>query len=554
MVLEDLLGHHYSSKPFPEESQMLVYANFLTFPATRPVDEIIGTFATWLAHRVRMPIQLDRMIEGIRSLKFRDNSVLTTMSTVVLGVTEKYPFLFNGTYSHSDTQTSGRRWTLEFGVRQFHANASVECSVLLKADERSTLIREPVEVSQPRLVKDLVQLAPSPTTPGIQVRTLKPESSVEFVADVERLDRRYPLVLLSCDRDGNYLAPLDELQSQLVGLCDILVIPPDVDTWHLDSLVGHDRCAYGGAARIFWTRRPSDTAGRCPSYFLLPPDRESARPGRYSQVANPIFAAITDHTNVPLALRHITREKVVEQVVRSRLERAQSTSITFESPAAEAELQIYQDLLGSVDAEIRAKDQETERLRDDIANLQAENAKLQAIAAGYGKGLGYLGGESESNALAPLREATLALHRGSISLRQALELIQGLYPDRVTVLPSAYDSATESDNARFQHCGKAADLLISLATTYWETLAGGGGDQHAKECFGTQAYAANERGLSSRGRSERSFMYRGRMVQMDKHLKIGWTDSLVTTLRIHFEWVAEEKRIVIGHCGRHLAL
>lgn len=554
MVLEDLLGHHYSSKPFPEESQMLVYANFLTFPATRPVDEIIGTFAAWLTQRVHMPIQLDRMIEGIRNLKFRDNSVLSTISTVVPGVPDRFPFLFNGSYSHNDSQTSGRRWTLEFGVRQFHANAAVECSVLLKTDERSTLVRAPVEFSQPRFLKDLIRLDPSTSTPGIQIRTLVPESSDEFVAEVEREDRRNPLVLLSCDRDGNYLTPLGELQSQLVGLCDIHFIPREVDTRHLDSLVGRDRCAYGGAVRIFWTRRPFDTSNSCSSYLLLPPDRESTRPGRYSQAENPILAAITDQTNVPLALRHITREKVIEQTVRSRLERVQSTSMSFESTAAEGELQVYQDLLESVDAEIRAKDLEAERLKEIIANLQAENAKMKAIAAGYEKGHSQSGGESEPNALGPMREATLALHRGSISLRQALVLIQHLYPDRVTILPSAFDSAAESDNARFQHCAKAAELLISLATTYWETLAGGGGDQHAKECFGTQVYGASEKGLSARGRSERSFMYRGKMLQMDKHLKIGWTDSLVTTLRIHFEWVAEEKRIVIGHCGRHLAL
>ena len=39
---------------------------------------------------------------------------------------------------------------------------------------------------------------------------------------------------------------------------------------------------------------------------------------------------------------------------------------------------------------------------------------------------------------------------------------------------------------------------------------------------------------------------------MLKHLKIGIKDSLSETLRVHFEWLADEKRIVIGHCGGHL--
>jgi len=39
---------------------------------------------------------------------------------------------------------------------------------------------------------------------------------------------------------------------------------------------------------------------------------------------------------------------------------------------------------------------------------------------------------------------------------------------------------------------------------------------------------------------------------MLKHLKIGTKDSLSETLRVHFEWIAKEGCIVVGHCGGHL--
>ena len=39
---------------------------------------------------------------------------------------------------------------------------------------------------------------------------------------------------------------------------------------------------------------------------------------------------------------------------------------------------------------------------------------------------------------------------------------------------------------------------------------------------------------------------------MEKHLKHGVKDSVAETLRIHFEWVADQKKLVIGHCGKHL--
>ncbi|WP_279611117.1 hypothetical protein [Burkholderia gladioli] len=39
---------------------------------------------------------------------------------------------------------------------------------------------------------------------------------------------------------------------------------------------------------------------------------------------------------------------------------------------------------------------------------------------------------------------------------------------------------------------------------------------------------------------------------MEKHLKHGVKDSAAETLRVHFEWIASEQKIIIGHCGKHL--
>ena len=76
---------------------------------------------------------------------------------------------------------------------------------------------------------------------------------------------------------------------------------------------------------------------------------------------------------------------------------------------------------------------------------------------------------------------------------------------------------------------------------------------HAKAVFGHNAYAQNEsQALSNDGRRRRTFTYRGRDFLMEKHLKIGVKDSAAETLRIHFEWLADEKRLVVGYCGKHL--
>jgi hypothetical protein len=74
-----------------------------------------------------------------------------------------------------------------------------------------------------------------------------------------------------------------------------------------------------------------------------------------------------------------------------------------------------------------------------------------------------------------------------------------------------------------------------------------------RKVFGT-SYAAREAEILSReALKRRTFKYRGSAVEMLKHLKIGVKDT-AETLRIHFEWFADESKIVIGHCGSHLKL
>jgi hypothetical protein len=42
------------------------------------------------------------------------------------------------------------------------------------------------------------------------------------------------------------------------------------------------------------------------------------------------------------------------------------------------------------------------------------------------------------------------------------------------------------------------------------------------------------------------------MIDMIRHLRFGIKDNVYDTFRLHFHWDAEDKKIVIGHCGAHL--
>jgi hypothetical protein len=218
----------------------------------------------------------------------------------------------------------------------------------------------------------------------------------------------------------------------------------------------------------------------------------------------------------------------------------------------------YVALLEEADKELEAKDAQVVGLRldleerdGDLRKLQAELQALKHALSGRQSSSG--ADEDELSALMPLREAVAAVLAHEPSLEQSLKLINTLYTDRVAVLDSAQDSAHESDTHGFRHGKKAFDLLWKLANGYWQALADGKGDQHAKTVFGHNAYAQNEsQALSNDGKRRRTFTYRGRDFLMEKHLKIGVKDSAAETLRIHFEWLSGDRRLVVGYCGKHL--
>jgi hypothetical protein len=130
----------------------------------------------------------------------------------------------------------------------------------------------------------------------------------------------------------------------------------------------------------------------------------------------------------------------------------------------------------------------------------------------------------------------------------------GLFPTRIEVLDSAFDSAKGSES--FRHNKKLFSLLWKLATGYWYALAKGRGDVIARLGFG-EHYAAQESESvqkNQRLRKRRTFIYAGKPLQMMKHLKIGVKSGVSECIRVHFEWDASRRIIVIGHCGRHLDL
>lgn len=532
---------------------MLVYGSSFTFEPALGPQQIINCVARWAGLRAnRSSVDPVVLSQGIRELRLKDGIMLTSRVTLDEEQRPVYPYLFCAQLSHGDNQVSGRRWMTEIGLRQDASDAPVDCTFLLKTDEVSARVTAPIQVTRPKLVEQLVQQCnPSGDTPGLKVKRLDEESAAAFLIEVEREQRHCPIVVVSSSSDGGYSVTPERIRSLLVGIADVVEVPNGVDTFKIEKILGRRYGAWGGAINIIFQARKGAQATFCET-VLYRPNELAGLIDDDKTIESEILAAVTHRTNLPYSWRHISLEVVSQAILRGQLTRSIHRAKQSDDSAE------YVALLEEADRELRTKDMQVVGLRSDLEERDGELRKLQAEIQALkhalsGRQSSTEAGDEELHALMPLREAVTAVLTDNPSIEQSLKLINTLFPDRVIVLDSAQDSAHESGVHGFRHGKKAFDLLWKLANGYWQALADGKGDQHAKTVFGHNAYAQNEsQALSNDGRRRRTFFYRGRDFLMEKHLKIGVKDSAAETLRIHFEWLSEEKRVVVGYCGKHL--
>ena len=208
------------------------------------------------------------------------------------------------------------------------------------------------------------------------------------------------------------------------------------------------------------------------------------------------------------------------------------------------------DQLSEKDLSIKELQDQVQERDGRVTELESNVQSLKYSLAGA-RQTAIASGDEGWEVIQPLRDAISALVDGDPSLEQSLSIIQTLFPDRIVVLDSAFSSARESES--FLYRKKAFDFLWKLAIGYWPAMAKGVGDSEGYKVFGPKNYAQNEgSALTSDGKRRRIFDYKGRDILMEKHLKIGFKDSVAETLRVHFEWVDADKVLVVGHCGKHL--
>lgn len=199
--------------------------------------------------------------------------------------------------------------------------------------------------------------------------------------------------------------------------------------------------------------------------------------------------------------------------------------------------------------DIDSLENERDQLKESLFQEQAKSTALKdALAALKGAPNGDAMSDDD-------RSAILAVLRRTPTPLQCLLALKALYPARVVVLQPAIDAASSASDFRYGH--QLWELLHSLVTDYWEQMrSGGAGDAVAGKVFGAKfAKKESETTMNNKkARDVRTFLYRNKPYTMWRHLRHGVADTTVESIRVHFDWLADESLVLIGHCGAHLYL
>lgn len=536
---------------------MLVYANVLQLEGNDAKDVCLRAIHGWLTEQIGLKLPISELT---RPGEWKGDSVKKSAWLRTYASTSEEPEMYAWRLKHADDKVSGRQWLVEIGLK--HENGITDLSCTVNTDELSVLIRDPVTASRPRLIRYLLSNIReagdarfSRNTPGVLTKTIgeSQDSYRALLADIERSDRDYPIIIVSNVHSGQFLVDPAMLQENLIGLAQVVRTHPNYDSWEMESILGRHYSAWDGAITIV---KPANRRGFCHASNYLSATIESWGASPAERMSE-LLGLITHVTNVPKQRSRVRPDGVARLELIRRLAR-QRRAVHENGPSAEREMiSLLEDGLAELSEQNRELQERILQQEISILELQEENEAVKDELRAERFTSKQLRLQTQTSRT-PTKHADLvyfldlACRPSEPSPRECLDAISRAYPGRVVVLESAFSSANEY--AQFAQGRRLLHLLRKLASEFIDAMIEGG-DELARRCFTNSEYAATESQSTQNNRemrARRTFKYNGRDVPMWRHLKIGVADDQRRSIRVYFEWVSDERKVIIGHCGEHL--
>lgn len=539
---------------------MLVYANHLSFSGPSAETAALKAVGAWVKQQLGLNKGLhpEQLTKDGEHTGFRGDS---RSWLKIYAADQEMPKLYAWVLKVQDNSVRGRQWVVELGLKINQDHSELSC--VTRTEDQNTLVDEPVSASQPRVIPYLVNNIEeaddtkfNSSIAGLSLKTVGEnlESYRGLLAEIEREERDYPIVLVSPTTDGEYLLDINRLHKALFGLAQVVQVATDFDSFQMEEVLGRQWSAWNGAVNVIHTpARSGYVRGR----FFITREIESWGDTPNDRISN-ILSWVTANTNIPNLRNRIRPEGVARLRDRRQLDAARRRSSQLGADQLRAELESASKLEQENAEWIQTLEADNERLDSEIKetnakieeaeqNLWARDATISALKEQLKNAGAATSVESEIDFL-----VSLAARGDEPTPQECLEVLQNHFSDKCIVLESAKKSADEMN--RFAKGRKLLGLLVRLVTDYRNTLMERG-DSEARKCFGAKEFAATESETVTKNKSmraARTFLYKDQPIEMFRHLKIGVEDDESKTIRVHFHWDSDNQRIVIGYCGTHL--
>jgi hypothetical protein len=521
---------------------MLVYANTLHFKADADLEMALLLLEQTLAQLSGESVSLDGDLPFNPFKRQFDDG-----SRYVFGRYDREgESQYSLKYTRKDPDILTRFWHTTISFRRVPASdeqteITTDCKITVETEDFKPTDAPAVVYVPPVVGKLMKQLPLSILTPQPTVVTLdNGDALYELNSDIEYAERRYALVIVCPDDNDEMPIKASRLAYLAAGLAHVYQIDVKADWDGLVDVLGYKYTPKSGEVKFIYP--VNQNGGFMIPQFDYKQFRITNLKNENVDVEQEMFSQIAQRLCRTHAYKQTTPENVAKLIKYQNFQDIKRHAIQTAEETLSKEIN---EIFSDTDRELDSLRTETKQLKADNRRLKYELQTLQEVFQPVATIP-----TATFDYVALKKILDIACERYFVE--DSLHILQATFPERLVILPSAFASAHESRT--FRDKKRAFNLLWKLANEYYLSLCEGKPDGISKQIFGDDFSAKESETVEKNAiaRQLRIFTYKGNDYEMMAHLRIGTKDSIADTLRVHFRWFADEQKIVIGHCGKHL--
>lgn len=524
---------------------MLVYANeFYLERREDDLENLKSAIKRWLGKKIGREFSWVKIIPMPSPFTTRNDR--TGHNEVrIFGTPDQAPdYCLSITYRHECSETKGRAWVTRIGIERHDPADPLHVTFVLETIDVSAQVGLiPVQATLPGVVGEIIRgCGLDPKTPGGQVLELNDTNVETFRKLIDDRARDHVLVVVSPDdfsEEPN--VDVDALQSKLVGLAQVLMIPTKHVARRLKAILPPFHTAWDGSIALIQPNRTGFAFGRV--YRLE--EIEDLIHEKSVPFEQFLFEELTHRFNLAKSRRHISDDVVSRRLIAYKLEKLREENAGMAGMdeivhSYEEERNRAKSLAEDLELKLLSTEEMLDQSQQEKADLERQIRALQYQLSRAKVGEGDVP-SANTSADVPLPE----------SLEALIDWVEEQFTERIVLTNHAQKTLKDSP---FEDVTRVAETFRLLANEMHPVFSE---DRRLGDVIGLlreipAKYSGNQSEVTAgrKGGYERS--HNGRKYSLQKHISLGTARDPRHCFRLYFEWEPAEGKIIVLHAGEHL--